>query len=395
MDVRPATDDDLAAINRLHRDVWWPDRSQAGWAWVQDQPARRAQDSPWGWVLTGEDDRAIGFVGNLVQTLHVGGDAMPVATGFSIIVAPQARGAARRLIRAVLNQPGMAAVYTLNANRLSSGLYGRHGLKPWPVPGHDVKLIWDIDRPALLAGRAWRSVVARWPQSGLHRTERLMNRRLGQASRPRLPAGIEVVTDLGDRSDYQTFWHALLAQGGPVIDRSAAVLRWRGADPDRTLPPLILAARRDGALVAVLQAQINKGRSIEPPILDVLDLAVLAGHGEAARMLLRCLIDNASLLGAARVRMPVVGRALLKMLGPLGEAARHEAGWSHGHAWFRDRDLARTWSPTPFDGDYGLCLRPVPIARAPDHPAFGRTAFGQSSAPAGCDAGARAVIGGP
>lgn len=373
MFLRPAQDQDLAAINRLHRDVWWPERSAEGWAWVQAQPGRQGLDAPWGWVLADAADRPVGFVGNLVQTLWVGGTTQPVATGFSIIVTPEARGSARRLIRAVLDQPGMAAVYTLNANRLSSGLYGRHGLRPWPVPGHDVKLVWDIDRSALLAGRAWRSVVGRWPQAGLHRTERLMNRRVGENGALRLPGGVEVLTDFGDRSDYQGFWEMLRDQGTPVVDRSAAVVRWRHADPDRTLPPVTLAARRDGVLVAVIQAQVNKGRSIEPPILDILDISVLAGQAQAARGLARCLIANGSALGVARVRMPVVGPALMQALGPLAQAARHESGWSHGHAWFRDPELATTWSPTPFDGDYGLCLRPVPIPmrRIDEHPPTG------------------------
>lgn len=363
MDLRPAQDADVVAINRLHRDVWWPERSVEGWFWVQDQPGRRGLDNPWGWVLVDAGDRPIGFVGNLIQTLYIGQTTEPVATGFSIIVTPEARGSARRLIRAVLKQPGMVAAYTLNANRLSAGLYGRHGLRPWPDPGHDVKLLWDIDRSALLAGRTWRWAVGRWPQAGLHRTERLMNRRVGQTATLRLPAGIEAVTDLGDHSDYQAFWEMLRNQGAPVVDRSAAVMRWRHADPDRTLPPVTLAARRDGALVAVIQAQVNKGRSIEPPILDILDLSVLAGHAEAARELVRCLIRNGSAMGVARVRMPVVGPALLRMLGPLAQVARRETGWSHGHAWFRDPELATTWSPTPFDGDYGLCLRPVPMLK--------------------------------
>jgi hypothetical protein len=373
MDLRAAQDADVAAINRLHRDVWWPERSIEGWTWVQDQPGRRGLDNPWGWVLVDADDRPIGFVGNLIQTLCISQITVAVATGFSIIVTPEARGSARRLIRAVLDQPGMAAVYTLNANRLSSGLYGRHGMRPWPVPGHDTKLIWDIDRSALLAGRAWRSVVGRWPEAGLHRKERLMNRRVGENKAFRLPAGIEVVTDFSDQSDYQTFWQTLRNEGTPVVDRSAAVVRWRQADPDRSLLPVTLAARRDGVLVAVIQGQVNKGRSIEPPILDILDLSILPGQNEAARGLVRCLVQNGSALGVARVRMPVVGPTLMQALGPLAQAARHESGWSHGHAWFRDPELATTWSPTPFDGDYGLCLRPVPMPRRriDDHPPTG------------------------
>ncbi len=360
MEVRPARDTDIDGINRLHREVWWPERSRAGWAWLRSNPGRAATGAPWGWVVPDDTDQPAAFVGNFVQGLVEGSDTWWVATGFSIIVSPSHRGAASRLVRTVLGQPGVRAVYTLNANRLSSGLYARHGMVPWPPTTSALKLSWVVDRAAVLRARAWRNLVARMPYSGLHLSERLMNRRLLAPVEPRLPDGIIPVSDFADHSPYQDFWRRLRATGHPMIDRSAAAVRWRRADPDQTTAPLTLACLEAGEIVGVIQCQLAKGSSVEPPILEVIDLVWLP-HAEAAPpRLMRAVIGDARRMGAAKVRLQVVGPALLTALGGLLGSARHEGGWQHGHAWFEDVSLSDRWMPTPFDGDHGLCLRPIP-----------------------------------
>jgi hypothetical protein len=61
MTVRPMRPSDQEAINRLHRSVWWPDRSAAGWAWLGANPAARALGAPDGWVVD-RDGEAAAFV---------------------------------------------------------------------------------------------------------------------------------------------------------------------------------------------------------------------------------------------------------------------------------------------------------------------------------------------
>jgi hypothetical protein len=78
------------------------------------------------------------------------------------------------------------------------------------------------------------------------------------------------------------------------------------------------------------------------------------------------LIDAAPTLGAAKVRLQVVSPRLLSQLDGWERRARREGGWGHGHATFAADGLdPADWSPTPLDGDYLICLRPVPISRAP------------------------------
>ena len=46
--------------------------------------------------------------------------------------------------------------------------------------------------------------------------------------------------------------------------------------------------------------------------------------------------------------------------------ARREGGWGQCHVKFDpEAPGVETWTPTPFDGDYGICLRPVPISMDP------------------------------
>ena len=78
--------------------------------------------------------------------------------------------------------------------------------------------------------------------------------------------------------------------------------------------------------------------------------------------LLEALKDSARRMGAAKLRIQMVSPRLLERLGDHVRRARREGGWGHCHARFAPGgpDPA-LWSPTPYDGDYAMCLRPVPV----------------------------------
>lgn len=165
MTLRPMRPADLEAVNRLHRSVWWPARSRAGWAWLWSNPATRALHSPNGWVID-NGGGAVACAGNFIQRFWLDDRALYGATGYSIIVPPDQRGRSRDLIHAFVNQPGCFARYTLNANARSSPLYKRHGMTPWPPLTHDVKLSWLVDPLACLTGAACAILSIRrrfWP----------------------------------------------------------------------------------------------------------------------------------------------------------------------------------------------------------------------------------------
>lgn len=362
--LRLAGDRDAEALSALHKSVGWPARSEIGWRWLNSNPARAEIDAPAGWILQAEDGQAAGFTGNFVQRFWRDETVMHGASGFSIIVAPHARGHSRMLLRAFAEQP-LFARYTFNANPRSSPLFPRYKLAPWPTETHALKLAWRIDTLACAYGRLWREVDRRAPRLIDTGRERLMNPRLQAPDHLTLPPGVAILSDFADRSRFADFWAALKDEGRIVADRSPATLRWRLADPDRTLEPVILSFNRGKAIVGYAMAVMAKVNVIEPPVLEIVDLVALRDEPRAIPALMEALLANARGLGAAKVRIQVVSADLLRRLGPLAQAARREGGWGHCHARF-DPDIegVETWAPTPFDGDYGICLRPIPVGSA-------------------------------
>lgn len=366
MSVRPIVGSDHDALNRLHRDVGWPERSPAGWRWLEANPARQDIAAPAGWVVADDRDEAVAMVGNFVQRFRHGSRSLYGATGFSIIVPPSRKGASRALIRTFLKQPGLFARYTFNANARSAPLYGLFGLKPWPTETHGLKLSWVTDRLACAQGRVLRSLLGRTSaQTAARLGEQLMNGRVFRQTAPSLPPQVTELRDLSDSSPYADFWRRLSSEDRLLADRSPATLRWRMADPDLTLKPVLLACVREGRIVATAMAQMTKTSLIEPPCLDIIDLVALETAQDAIEVLTQALIDNARAMGAAKVRLQMVTPHMLTALGDLATTARREGGWGHCHAIIDDPALASAWAPTPFDGDYGICSRnpPAPARR--------------------------------
>jgi len=368
--TRPFQLTDVPEVNRLHQQVGWHARSLEGWRWLAANPARPSPQAPLGWVIADEEGRAAAFVGNFIQRFWLMDRPVLGASGFSIIVPPAQRGAAPRLIRTLMRQADGDFRYTLNANPKAARLYPRMGLSPCPERGHDVKLAWIIDPVTCGWGRLLRNAVERSPGLAGRLGERLMPRNAEQiGAQPLqalpLPPGIHWISDLSDTSSLAAFWSELRGQGRLVADRSPATLRWRMADPELTVAPLLLGCEQDGCLVGYAQAVLSKGSPIEAPALEVVDLIALDRAPHAASALIKAMLRLAPRLGVARVRLQVVNGALLDALGPLARSARREGGWGHCHAHFDPvlEDAGRDWRPTPYDGDYAFCLRPLPISR--------------------------------
>ena len=399
MIVRPFHPADREAVNALHASVWWPERSDAGWDWLEANPARIETGAPSGWVVADRDDRPVAFVGNLVQRFRLGEARFHAASGFSIIVSRAARGRARNLIRAVQGQPGVFATYTLNANPGAARLYPRQGLSPWPPRTHDLKLSWMVDPLELAQGRLLRTLAVRAPGLAAPHREHFMNRRLRARGLRRASApgveGVERLSDVGPGSDYDVFWRALADEGRLIADRSPETMAWRLSDPDRTDAPVMLAWRagdetRGGGrrIGGYAMAMLAKTNPIEPASLEIIDLVALDDEPRAIPALMAELMRQARALGAAKLRLQVVSEDMLRRLGPWTRRARREGGW--GHCWSSlraDAPPSQGWQPTPFDGDYGVCQRPTPLGPTPLGPTplgrapLGRARYGVEDAP--------------
>lgn len=376
--IREITEVDYPDLQQLHRSVGWPPRSLAGWRWLHDNPFRREIGAPAGWVAESLDGRVAAHVGNLVQRFRLGDRVLHGATGYSIIVSPSVRGSSRPMLRAFTAQAGVFAAWTFNANTRSQPLYSRHAsMRPWPEATHALKLSWIVDPIPLAKGRLLRALYRTAPSLMSGVGEQLMNDRLGGAPRFDLPQRVGVLTDLRDQSRYADFWQALCAEGRLLADRSPAVQRWRLQDPDLTQPPLLLSYNHGAAIGGYAMAMMAKNNVLEPPVLEIVDLEALDDCPEAVPALMTALMSAARAMGAAKVRMQTIAPRGLERLGAFARSARREGGWGHCHVRFAPGapDPA-LWSPTPYDGDYAFCLRPIPLGervRAPKGVEVGRT----------------------
>jgi hypothetical protein len=108
-------------------------------------------------------------------------------------------------------------------------------------------------------------------------------------------------------------------------------------------------------------AMMAKANIVEAPVLEIIDLEALADDAAAIPALMDALLALARPMGAAKVRLQTTSQRGLSRLGSHASAARREGGWGHCHVRFApDAPEPSLWSPTPWDADYAICLRPVP-----------------------------------
>jgi hypothetical protein len=367
MPVRPFTPEDAEALAVLHRSVGWSARSEAGWRWLSEDPARQRLGAPLGWIAEDEQGQPLACLGNFIQTFRLGDQTLHAGTGHSIIVSPAGRGLAPTLIRTLMDQKGLFAFYTFNANPQAAVLYRRHRIRPWPQPTHALKLAWPL--------KHWPRVVSRMLRLADSKSPQMLGRVLDRVPEPLrphpkavraqdLPEGVAMLDAPWEMPAWDAYWRACVAEGRLLADRSPGILRHRLGNPDRTSPPVLLAAVEGETIVGHAWAELAKPSVIDPPVLEIIDLMALEGAAGAIDRLMAALVGAARRLDAAKLRLHLVSPRLLDQLGPWADKARREGGWGHAHARFEpdapDPDL---WQPTPYDADYGFCLRPATGSR--------------------------------
>jgi hypothetical protein len=361
--VRPLRIQDpveVAAVAALHQDIGWPTRDLAGWSWMAANPA--VEDAPVGWVAVDGADRPVGVLGNLRLAVVGAGRRLIGATGFSVVTSRRGRGAGTALVRTFLGQPGTFAAWTFNANAAGAPLYGRLGMSAWPPETCGLKLSWIVDPLACAAGRALRA-VAHDRRLYAPLGERLLSRNLDRRLPP-LAEGLREITAFGPGSAWDGYRLRLGREPRLRPDRSPAVMAWRDSDPQR-LRAAVMIGRFDGPdLVAHARVQAVKGNALEVTTLEILDLDWVEGHAGSVPALLGALFDLARARGHAKLRLQVVSPRVRQALGPWLPRARVEGGWGHCKIHWNGGLPDLPWEPTPFDGDYEVCLRPAPRARS-------------------------------
>lgn len=363
--VRPFELRDGEAINALSDWAWWHPRSLESWRWLAEGApgVAEADVGPVGWVAEGENG-VQASVGNFIQRFALGDRVIYAATGHSLLVHPKMRGASRDLLRRFAGQQEPFARYTFNANDKSAPLYKHFAMHAWPQALSAVKYVWRTDWTGVASERAlrWFNGLSGHAASRTHGEHFLSQRpwtgHIGWRAPGVFPIKLEAIDERFD-----DLWARLREDGRMLAFRDAATLRWRCADPDLTCAPVMLGYEADGELAGYLLAFFSKGSEVERPALEIIDLIATRAHEAAAiPALVRTLLQSASALGAARVRLPAVGPEMDRLLAPFASARQV---YDHDHCHVRwadgvDEEMKNAWFITPYDGDYSFCLRPPP-----------------------------------
>ncbi|MBL8328195.1 MAG: hypothetical protein JNJ71_05035 [Rubrivivax sp.] len=367
--LRALNSDDHEAVQALFRRHGWPVRSRSGWDWALiDSPARRATGADAGWVLEHGDD-VVGVLGNLPQSYHL--DGLPVwgATCTSYLVDDAHRAHSTRLLRAFAAQPGAAFVFSATANPHSAPVYRAFRFQPSPQPRAHQRLRWLASESAA-AGFALQRAhlgllkplapVLALPRSAARRWR---DRHLPSARDSGLHLSRVTQTDLATASSHwPCTWDSWAdghrARPGLWLDRSAATMAWRLADPDLHKHLAAWALRDgDGRMLGMCLARRVPDAAGTAPRVELMDWALNAAAPEGSgQQLLHALLrwardEKAAVVDAKRWTGDAATQ--LETLQPLREELPVDAVWllAHQHASGPGIEGWPSWGMTGVDSD--------------------------------------------
>ncbi len=367
MRIRPVTQDDYPALNRLLSDVWFPTRSMAGWAWLLEQNPHQG-DRPSGYVACDTQNTILGFLGATGVELVNQRETLYATSGHSVVAAPQTPGAGVLLLRSLLQSDFGTAAYTLNNNALVQPIYDRLGGLPLSPQTADTTLNWITNHSLLAKAGFYR----RYQRLRSFKTARSQGEQFARFELPDpafSPSANHVkpcAFPFHDCPDLAHFWERLSSSEPFYMRRDTAALKWRFSNPDQTLDPIMFVFDRGNGVEGWLIAQVSKETEISAPILTIVDLIALDDAVQSAYpTLVSTAIEASRQMRLQRVQLPFADKATINALKPLLKSSNIHKGHIHAHAKFHqntDTDmLERNWRLTPFDGDFTYCLRQPPI----------------------------------
>ena len=366
-EIRPIQPEDIPGLMGLVARVDFPYRSHTGWHWALFENPQQA-GFPAGFVAV-RDKKVVGVVGFQVRDFIHQGTPVHCATGHTFITGPEGRGCGGPLALTAINHPGMAAVYSINNNARSAGLYKKIGMRAWLGAGGRRRMEWPVRPAAMWTGIGFSRLARHHDKlyDLLSARERFRSRAatLADIAADVLPA--EEVLGPGNPADAELidqFGKAVCDARTTAPVRTPAFYAYQASDPDAPGRTLLLAARGGGKLAGLMQVILTKPNAFEPAELEITDLEV---HPAAARAeTLADLVGKACKLaktaGAARLRLLYAGRFSSDDLKKTGFRLARQYGHDPAHASFAPgmEGFAGTWQPTGFEGDFHFALRVAP-----------------------------------
>ncbi|RIJ21375.1 GNAT family N-acetyltransferase [Henriciella barbarensis] len=350
--------------------VDFPWRSQAGWHWALFENPQQG-DIPAGFVAE-RDGRVVAMVGLQARDFILDGTPVKAATGHTFIAGQEGRGSGPRLARRALTYPGLAAVYSLNNNASSAGLYKKLGMKAWRGETARSRLEWPVRPLSMGVGVAF-SRLARSDRmyDALSAREwfKVRHTPLADHARQNLQGGDWLDPANPDHAHaVADFDFELRSTRQAVPVRSALFYAYQLSDPDAPGRSVVLTTRNGSKISGLMLAILSKPNAYEPAGLDIVDLEVAPGAPRAATIgrLMRSARKIARASGVARLRLIFSDRFATAELKGSGLRLHRRFSYDPAHALFADENgkLAESWIPTGYEGDFHFALRVAP-QRAP------------------------------
>lgn len=369
--LRPLQPGDHAGVQALFARHGWPQRSLAGWLWaLHDNPTRQHIGADAGWVLE-HQDALVGFLGNLPQTYHLDGRTLVGATCTSYLVDDQQRAHSVKLMQAFAAQPQVAFLHSATANRHSAAVYKLFKFKALADPRANFLMRWVASDTAFLycamlakglASPALAQPVARLAAPAW----RWLRQTKGWSSVPQTPCAgstCEVALEqLAPGADLAASWdlwaQAMHSGSGLQLDRSAARLAWRLADPDQA-GRLALFALRDEQqrLQGMCLLRALPVHPSQTPRAELIDWAVLPQTPlQACAALMTAAVGWAQQQGLPMLdakRFTGQAADVLSLLKPAFSTLPGDANWvlTRHPAWTGQPGAGLPWAMTCADGD--------------------------------------------
>ncbi|ACT59655.1 hypothetical protein [Hirschia baltica] len=372
--IRFATLKDTGEINHLLGLAWFTQHSEAGWKWLfEDNPAQG--EIPPGIVSIGKDGDLNGFVGCCIKRFSQNGETLTAMTGHSLVAHPNHLSAGFRLMVNLLHQKVGFGTYTLNNNEIAARIYPRisqkAGYNNVPIFGQAARmsLQW-ITNPALQiqAGLKRRYHIQTNFKTARNGVERFSTYTAPPTDKIKLPKYTSLIADHHQHETaLSLFWSRLSSNEGIFTYRDKATLDWILSNPDAQTPPIFITYDRGDGIEGWLIGLISKESEIAPPILSIIDLIALP---ESQNTILPELISAArkiaSKMKLMKVHLPYASQETVKALeNCITPSNIKTTDYAHAHGCFyppyRVEEFEKNWSPTPLDGDFSFCLRPMPI----------------------------------
>lgn len=350
--------------------VDFPWRSEAGWHWALFENPQQGE-IPAGFVAEREGS-VVAMVGLQARDFILDGTPVKAATGHTFIAGPEGRGSGPRLARRVLTYPGLAAVYSLNNNASSAGLYKKLGMTAWKGESARHRLEWPVKPLAMGVGLTF-SRLARSDRmyDALSAREWFAARHapLADYARQTLQAGGWFdPANPDDARALDAFDAELRTSRQAVPVRNAAFYAYLSSDPDAPGRSVILTDRDGTKISGLMLAILSKPNAYEPAGLDIVDLEFASDALRAATMarLMRAARKVAKASGAARLRLIFSDRFTAGELKGTGLRLHRRFSYDPAHAQFAEQSgkFAAAWAPTGYEGDFHFALRVAP-QRAP------------------------------